>query len=103
MYSKLAIDILSNHGRVENNCLLEKLNRNTNFEKEISAPLIEKSTYFNCDQFFHSLENFQNGFSTFCVNIQGLKNKFTELETFVEKIHNKIDLFIRVLIRIFKF
>ena len=79
-------DILTNHGSLEKNSLIKLIDRNDDPRDESSAPLIKKSEYYSCDGFLKSLEKFQSGFSCFCINIQGIKEKMHELEVISGKV-----------------
>ena len=85
MYSKLSKEILLNHGSVKKNCFLDLLNKSPDPGKENGPPEVKKSNYYDLDHFLKCLTS-STDFSLLSMNIQGLKQKFKELEVWIDKI-----------------
>ena len=93
MYSKLTRGILENHSGPENNCLVERLNRNlyhsNNLHFDFNATSIRKSGYHDLNSFWSELQAHQNNLNLLSLNIQGITTSFNELEVLISEISNK--------------
>ena len=75
--------ILSNIGGFELNNLISILDIEDN-----EPQIIQHSSYYDIDSFKKVISNHNNIFSVLSLNIQSINAKFSELETFVEELHN---------------
>ena len=75
--------ILSNLGGVESHNLISILDIEDNEPQSI-----QHSSYYDTDSFKKLITNHNNIFSVLSLNIQSINAKFSELETFVEELHN---------------
>ena len=76
--------ILSNLGEVESHNLISILDIEDNEPQSI----VQHSSYYDLDSFKKLITNHNNIFSVLSLNIQSINAKFSELETFVEELHN---------------
>ena len=75
--------ILSNLGLFELNNLIGILDIEDN-----EPQIIQHSSYYDIDSFRKLISNRNNIFSVLSLNIQSINAKFSELETFVDELHN---------------
>ena len=75
--------ILSNLGGFGSNNLISILDIEDN-----EPQIIQHSSYYDIDSFKKLISNHNNIFSVLSLNIQSINAKFSELETFVEELHN---------------
>ena len=75
--------ILSNLGGVESHNLISILDIEDNEPQSI-----QHSSHYDTDSFKKLITNHNNIFSVLSLNIQSMNATFSELETFVEELHN---------------
>ena len=75
--------ILSNLGGFELNNLISILDIEDN-----EPQIIQHSSYYDIDSFKKLISNRNNIFSVLSLNIQSINAEFSELETFVDELHN---------------
>ena len=75
--------IFSNLGGFELNNLISILDIEDN-----EPQIIQHSSYYDIDSFKKVISNHNNIFSVLSLNIQSINAKFSEIETFVEELHN---------------
>ena len=90
MYNNLSTNLLTNHGGLSRNCLIESINKNSNNNDENntdeSLNLLKKSSYHDFDQFIRAIKSHPNTFNLISLNIQGVKTSFPELNVTMSKI-----------------